>query len=141
MSQRPAERLPACCPYLFYDDVEGAVRFAIAAFGMTERFLDRNEHGEVSHAQVAYGSAVVMLGKTSAHTGQRPRKSPTSSGYLNAGVYLFVDDVEAHARSARQAGATILMEPANMHWGDRLYTAEDPEGQLWMFASPGTSLP
>jgi len=141
MSQLPSERPPACCPYLFYDDVEGAVRFAVAAFGMTERFLDRNDQGEVSHARVAHGSAVVMLGKTGAHTGQRSRKSPTSSGCLNAAVYLFVDDVDAHARVAREAGATLLMEPANMHWGDRLYCAEDPEGQYWMFASPATSPP
>jgi uncharacterized glyoxalase superfamily protein PhnB len=137
MPNYPSDRPSACCPYLFYDDVARAIRFLTETFGLEERVVDRDEGGRVQHAQLAYGSAVVMLGETGAHAGYRPRKSPAAAGSLNAGVYLFVDDVEAHVRRARAAGAKILMEPTAMHWGDRLYCAEDPEGQFWMFATPG----
>ena len=48
-------------------------------------------------------------------------------------VHLYVDEVEAlHAR-ARAAGADVPdleLSPA----GDRRFTAEDPEGQVWVFA-------
>lgn len=136
MPNYPSDRPSACCPYLFYDDVEAAVRFLTAAFGLTERFVDREAGGRAHHAQLSHQSSVIMLGETGAHAGYRARKSPISAGSLNAGVYLFVDDVDAHAQRAREAGATIVMEPATMHWGERLYCAEDPEGQFWMFAKP-----
>jgi uncharacterized glyoxalase superfamily protein PhnB len=124
-----------CCPYLFYDDVARAVRFLADAFGLEERFVDRDPSGQIQHAQLGLGDGVVMLGGTGTHEGYRPRKSPAALGGLNGGVYLFVDDVDAHARRAAQVGARILMQPADMHWGDRLYCAEDPEGQFWMFAT------
>ena len=136
MTQYPTERPAQCSPYLFYDDVAGAVGFLIRTFGFTERFVDRDATGKASHAQLTYGSAVIMLGETGAHQGYVPRRSPKTSGSLNAGIYLFVEDVDAHARRSREAGATIVMEPADMHWGDRLYCAEDAEQQFWMFAAP-----
>jgi uncharacterized glyoxalase superfamily protein PhnB len=125
-----------CCPYLFYEDVARAIRFLVDAFGLEERFADKDPSGKIAHAQLGYRSGVVMLGATGSHAGYRPRKSPDALGGLNGGVYLFVDDVDAHARRAAQAGAKILMQPTDMHWGDRLYCAEDPEGQFWMFATP-----
>ncbi len=134
MSPEPAAT-PPCSPYLFYDDVAGAVRFLVEAFGLQERFVDRDEAGKVQHAQLGHRAGMVMLGATGAHTGYRPRRNPQALGGLNAGVYLFVDDVDAHASRAAAAGAKIVMPPADMHWGDRLYCAEDPEGQFWMFAT------
>ena len=137
MSSPSAAGATQCCPYLFYDDVARAIGFLREAFGLRERFVDRDEKsGRVHHAQLAYGNGVVMLGATGTHEGYRARKSPIALGGLNGGVYLVVDDVDAHARSAQAAGAKILMAPSDMPWGDRLYCAEDPEGQFWMFAAP-----
>ena len=61
-------------------------------------------------------------------------KSAGSLGALHAGVYVFVDDVDAHCAHARAAGASVLLEPGDQPWGDRMYCAVDPEGQFWMFA-------
>ncbi len=129
-----ASVLPPCCPYLFYDDVAAAVAFLQTAFGLEVRRMERNEAGKAEHAQVGYGEAIVMLGGTGSWPGYRSRKNPIALGGLNAGVYLFVDDVDAHATRARASGAVIAMEPADMPWGDRLYCAEDVEGHFWMFA-------
>jgi uncharacterized glyoxalase superfamily protein PhnB len=120
---------------LFYDDLPRAVDFLKQAFGLEERRVERNDTGDVQHAQLGLGTAVVMLGPTGSWSGYRPRKSPQELGGLNAGVYLFVDAADEHANRARAAGAKISMEPADMPWGDRLYCAEDPEGQFSMFAS------
>jgi len=125
---------PACYPYLFYDDLPAAIAFLKGAFGFDERFIDRTHEGKVNHAQLGIGAAAVMLGGTGSYAGYRPRRAPTGSGSLNAGIYLYIDDVDAHARKAAAKGAKIQMEPADMPWGDRLYCAEDPEGQFWMFA-------
>ncbi len=143
MSQHPSvSGATACSPYLFYDDVAAAVAFLTHAFGFAERFVDRDDKGHAHHAQVAHGAAVVMMGESYPATDKfKARKSPRSIDAVHAGVYLFVDDVDAHARRAREAGAEILMEPADMHWGDRLYCAADPEGQMWMFATPVRKVP
>jgi uncharacterized glyoxalase superfamily protein PhnB len=128
--------LPHAIPYLFYDDLEGAVRFLGAAFGFDPTFVDREE-GKITHATLRLGPAAVMLGPTHPRGSiVRPSRAPAVAGSINAGVYLFVDDVDAHCLRARGAGAEIAMEPADMHWGDRLYCALDREGQLWMFATP-----
>ena len=50
------------------------------------------------------------------------------------GVFVTVDDVDAHHARAVAAGATVIRSPADVEpTGMRLYTAEDPEGHRWMF--------
>ena len=123
---------PALSPYLFYDDVEAAARFIEEAFGFARVFESRTPDGALQHAQVAHGAGVVMLG----HTGEGLRlvKSAGALGALHAGIYVFVDDVDAHCARARAGGAKVLLEPGDQPWGDRMYCAVDPEGQFWMFA-------
>jgi uncharacterized glyoxalase superfamily protein PhnB len=126
--------MPPACAYLFYDDIGGAVRFLCSAFGFSERFVSKKDDGTIEHAQVQRGSCVVMLGPTHAK-GLLTCRNPKEAGSLNAGVYVFVEDVDAHARAAKEAGANVMMEPTDFHWGDRMYCATDPEGQFWMFAT------
>jgi uncharacterized glyoxalase superfamily protein PhnB len=54
---------------------------------------------------------------------------------VHAGVYVYVDDVDARCRRARAAGARIESEPEDKPWGDRMYTARDREGNQWYFAT------
>jgi uncharacterized glyoxalase superfamily protein PhnB len=61
-------------------------------------------------------------------------RSATRLGALHAGVYVFVDDVDAHHERAKGAGAKVLIPPGDQPWGDRMYCCTDPEGQFWMFA-------
>jgi uncharacterized glyoxalase superfamily protein PhnB len=118
MPNHPSDRPSACCPYLFYDDVSSAIHFLTATFGLEERFVDRDDHGKVHHAQLACGAAVVMLGETGVHAGYRARKSPVNAGSLNAGVYLFVDDVDAHVQRAR------ARRVQRSSWNRRICTGE-----------------
>ena len=119
-------------PYLFYDDVDRAARFLEAGFGFTRVFESLAPEGGLAHAQLTLGQGKVMLGKVG--PGLRPVLSAKALGTLHGGVYVYVEDVEGHFAIARSAGAEILLEPADMPWGDRMYCALDPEGQFWMFA-------
>jgi uncharacterized glyoxalase superfamily protein PhnB len=57
--------------------------------------------------------------------------------YVVDGVYVSVDDIDAHYERAVAAGATILSElKENTGIGQRQYGAEDLEGHRWMFATP-----
>jgi uncharacterized glyoxalase superfamily protein PhnB len=133
MSQPSVAPAPSLAPYLFYDDVGRAARFMQEAFGFTLVFTSPDSDGGLAHAQLAHGSGLIMVGHTGGG-GLRLVKSAGALCALHAGVYVFVDDVDAHCERARAAGATVLLEPADQPWGDRMYCAVDPEGQFWMFA-------
>ena len=131
-SQSASAASPSVAPYLFYDDVDRAARFLEEAFGFARVFESPAPDGGLAHAQLAHAAGKVMLGKVG--KGLRPVKSARSLDALHSGVYVYVEDVDAHCARARAAGAEVLLEPGDQPWGDRMYCAVDPEGQFWMFA-------
>jgi uncharacterized glyoxalase superfamily protein PhnB len=131
--QVAAAPTPSLAPYLFYDDVARAARFMQEAFGFTLTFTSPDPEGGLAHAQLAHEAGLIMVGHTGGG-GLRLVKSAGALDALHAGVYVFVNDVDAHCERARGAGAKVLLEPADQPWGDRMYCAVDPEGQFWMFA-------
>ena len=61
-------------------------------------------------------------------------KNPKQLGHVTQGLYIIVDNVDDHYLSAKQAGAKIIDEPEDQFYGDRRYSAADPEGHHWYFA-------
>jgi uncharacterized glyoxalase superfamily protein PhnB len=120
-------------PYLFYGDVARAVQFLQDAFGFRLVFSSPNPTGGLDHAQLRQGASVIMLGHAGGG-GLAMVARADALPALHAGVYVFVEDVDQHCAQSRDAGAKILLEPADQPWGDRMYCATDPEGQFWMFA-------
>ncbi len=53
---------------------------------------------------------------------------------MTVGLYVHVDDVDAHFERAKAAGAEIEGPPEDKPYGDRVYGALDPEGHQWWFA-------
>ena len=66
---------------------------------------------------------------------QSTTKSPTELGGTTAGVFLYVEDVDAVAQRAIDAGATVTMEVADQFWGDRFGSITDPFGHNWSIAT------
>ena len=60
-------------------------------------------------------------------------KMAADVGGSTVGLYLIVDDVDAHAERARAAGAEIFLGPNAKDYGGRGYSARDPEGNAWSF--------
>ncbi|HLF99439.1 MAG TPA: VOC family protein [Acidimicrobiia bacterium] len=129
MVQNPPENFPRLTPYLTYKDAGAALDFLTSAFGFDEQLRMPGPDGAVSHAELRYHDSVVMLGSPGPDA-----KSPKDLGGATVGIYLYVDDVDKHFEVAKQAGATIIEEPTDKFYGDRSYTAEDPEGHQWHFA-------
>ena len=119
-------------PYLTVDDAKGAIEFYKRAFGATERGIMAVPDGRIAHAELEIGDAVVMLcDKLPEFFG----KTPKELGGTTVSIFLFVDDVDAVFQRAEDAGATVLMEPDDQIWGDRLGQVEDPFGHLWLIAT------
>src|SRR5215475_7598092 len=120
-------------PYLFYADVAASLDFLVQAFGFEIRSVHKEPNGRISNAQATIGDAVVMMGPAQRAFGFA---SPATLPALHSGIVVYVDDVDAHCRRARAAGAKIEREPADQPYGVREYTARDREGNQWFFWTP-----
>jgi uncharacterized glyoxalase superfamily protein PhnB len=120
-------------PYLYYRDPAGALEFLSKAFGFELRGVHKDDRGSVMHGELGTGRSAVMLGPAQREFGFA---SPSDLPARHAGVWCYVDDADAHCARARTAGASIVREPADQFYGVREYTARDPEGQEWFFATP-----
>jgi uncharacterized glyoxalase superfamily protein PhnB len=133
MAMRVPEHHQRLIPYLYYRDPAAAIDFLAKAFGFTVRMVHKDDSGKVMHAQVGIGDATVMLGPAQA---EFSFASPAELPARHAGVWCYVEDVDAHCARARAAGAKILRGPQDMFYGMREYDARDAEGQEWFFATP-----
>jgi uncharacterized glyoxalase superfamily protein PhnB len=115
-------------PYLLYEDVPAALAFLERAFGFEEVLRFTGDDGVVNHAEARFGDAVLMMGNPGPDY-----RNPRHTGVEHVMLVVDVDDVDAHFRRARAAGATILHEPRDEAYGDRTYRAEDAEGYRWQF--------
>jgi uncharacterized glyoxalase superfamily protein PhnB len=118
-------------PYLLYSSCEDALDFLSRAFGFEEQLRFVGDAGYVNHAEMKLGHGVVYLGNPG--PGYR---NPKQLGQDTVGIYVLVDDVDAHFAQAKAAGAEIREEPTDQEYGERRYGAVDPEGHRWYFATP-----
>ncbi len=118
-------------PYLLYSDAGAAIEYLQRVFGCREEMRSTAPDGRVNHAEVTCpDGGVVMLGDPG-----EGYRNPRVLGAVTQMVHVYVDDVDGHYRRARQAGAVIERELADQPYGDRSYSAVDPEGHRWFFAT------
>ncbi len=118
-------------PYLLYEDVAAALDFLARAFGFREHLRLTGSEGYVNHAEMRLGDGAIFLGDPG-----DTYRNPKRLGQETVGVYVEVDDVDAHHAQATGAGAEIVAEPEDQAYGHRRYTVVDPEGHHWFFAQP-----
>jgi PhnB protein len=117
-------------PYLLYGDVAAMLEWLGAAFGFVETERQDDPTGSrVAHAEMELDGGRIMLGDPG-----DDYRNPRHVGTLTQLLYVYIDDVDAHYERARAAGAEIRDEPADQSYGDRTYSALDPEGHHWYFA-------
>jgi uncharacterized glyoxalase superfamily protein PhnB len=114
-------------PALRYDDAHAAAAWLERAFGFEPRMLHEGPDGSVAHAELRLGNGVLMLGSR--------RRDPANPWADRDGIYVAVDDVDAHHARAVAAGAEIVRPPADTDYGSREYSVRDCEGRLWSFGT------
>jgi uncharacterized glyoxalase superfamily protein PhnB len=121
---------------LDYADAGAAIEFLRSAFGFEETMRMDGDNGSVAHAELALGRTVISLSTVWREGGF---STPHELGGVHSQVWCEVEDVDAHFRRARAAGAVVLGEPVDQDYGFRTYRAVDPEGHRWYFAGPVSS--
>jgi uncharacterized glyoxalase superfamily protein PhnB len=133
-------------PFVGYEDAAAAIVWLERAFGFREKRDQRyEEDGTITHAELELNGAAIYLSAPAGYASPRTLREESDAArrsndnpWVIDGLFVQVDDVDAHHARAAAAGATILREPEEPGIGFRVYTAEDPEGHRWMFgqASP-----
>jgi uncharacterized glyoxalase superfamily protein PhnB len=112
-------------PHIIYKDLPAAIEWLSRAFGFREHY----RYGEPSGAQMHLGNAYIMV--RSARSGDATAKPGTEQ---TASLTVFVEDVDAHFRQAKSAGAKIVEELHEVMYGEKQYGVEDLEGHHWLFS-------
>ena len=119
-------------PYLMVEAAASAIEYYKKAFGATERLRMDTPDGKVGHAELEIGDSLVMLSDPTPEATTRP---PSELGGTSAGIFMYVNDVDAVVKKALRAGATVTMEVADQFWGDRFGSIRDPFGHEWSIAT------
>lgn len=110
-------------PTLQYRDARAALTWLNEAFGFEKLFEAPGPDGTIGHAELRLGPGVIMVG--SARDDRR----------AEPGIYVALEDVDAHYDRARSAGAEITRSLVDTDYGSRAYSARDLEGHEWHFGT------
>jgi uncharacterized glyoxalase superfamily protein PhnB len=125
---------PAIIPYIRYEDASAMLTWLEDAFGFKRRAV-YEEGAQIVHAEVTYGNGMFMTGSTREDDESVAQTPNQLGGAATGGMYVVVEDADAHCEQARAAGAEIVREPTDQDYGSRDYAARDPEGHVWSFGT------
>ncbi len=112
--------------YLTVDGALKAAEFYARAFGAEMvAALPADEQGRTCHVHLHVNGSSMMLSDAYPEHGH-PLQPPQSFT-----LTLMVEDIDARYAHAVAAGATAVMPPAEMFWGDRYGQLRDPFGVVW----------
>ena len=133
---------PRISSSIYYDDANAAIDWLCKAFGFEVQLKVASDDGGVVHSELVFGGGLVMVSGTGAEKAEKfpYRRTPSQlSGANTQNMLVQVEDVEAHCKRARLAGATIVSDPevhdyGEEYWADKTYEAVDIGGHHWWFS-------
>ena len=123
-------------PVLVCQNIAAEHDFLVNVLGFSSGGVQRSADGDAVHGEVRIGALTVWLHRVVA---EHKLASPLSLNAASSGLFVFVDDVDAHHTNARSRGAVPDSEPKDMPYGQREYGLTDIEGHRWWFATPCNS--
>ena len=122
-------------PALRYRNAAKAIEWLCEAFGFTEKMVVPGEGDRIVHAALVFDNGMIMLGEAETDYAKLV-EVPSPPDFVNTqGLYVVVDDADAHYARAKAAGAEIVLDLKTQDYGGRDYTCRDLEGHLWTFGT------
>lgn len=135
MDSSSSTQAPRIFPAFRFRDAGRMIEWLVATLGFTVHARFDNEDGTVGHAELAYGSSLIMLGQDredefGAIVGRAGAHTQGGKSF-----YIAVDDVDASFERASAAGARIEQGLTDRDYGSREFICRDPEGNVWCLGS------
>lgn len=124
-------------PSVRYRDAHAAIAWLVRVFGMTKQAVYVGKNNLVDHAQLTYGTGMLMLGSVREdgdyhHLMAQPDEV---GGKETAGLCLIVKDCDAAWERAKAEGAEVVQELNEPPYGGKAFAVRDPEGHTWWVGS------
>jgi uncharacterized glyoxalase superfamily protein PhnB len=123
---------PRIYPTFRYRDANKMLDWLVEAFGF-EVHVKYMQDDQVGHAELKLGSSMIMLGSVQDDAYGNMVGAPGDNS--GKSIYVAVANPDALFARARAAGAKILEEPTDRHYGSRDFICADPEGNVWSFGT------
>lgn len=108
-------------PYVHVENVEAFLDFLREAFDAEVKAATKIDD-VIINAEVRIGTSMIMV-------------APVRDQQLNpSSFYLYLENMDEVHQQAVTAGASVIMEPADMFYGDRNSGVRDPFGNTWWLA-------
>ena len=137
MSNFARECTSTVIPALRYRDAPAAIEWLCQAFGFEKKAVFPNADGTIGHAELTFGNGMVMLSSVVNNTPySKLLRQPDEIGRAETqSPCLIVSDCDAVYKTAKAAGAEMVIDIADMSYGGRGFTCRDPEGHVWYVGS------
>lgn len=122
-------------PHLVCTPCADAIEFYKKALAAEELSRAPGPDGRLMHAAIKVGPSIVFMADDFPEYCGGKSASPQSLGGTPVNMHLYVENCDAWVDRAAQAGATVIMPPMDMFWGDRYGVVTDPFGHKWAFAT------
>ncbi|MGB6439992.1 MAG: VOC family protein [Methyloceanibacter sp.] len=108
-------------PALRYRNAAAAIDWLCDAFGFERKMVVPGEGGREAHAELTLGNGMIMLGDVKTEYG-RLVAAPVKGDPVTQGIYVVVEDADAHYTRAKAAGAEIVLDIKTQdYWRPRLH--------------------
>jgi len=127
-------------PHLVVKDANAAIDFYKKALGATETMRMPAQDGKrLMHAEILIsGARVFLMDDFPEHRAPGDHVDavfpPDQMKGTSVTMHVEVENCDAAIKRARDAGATVTMEPWDSFWGARYARIIDPFGHSWSFA-------
>jgi PhnB protein len=124
-------------PHLVVKGGARAIEFYKTALGAIEINRSPEPNGErLLHAELKIGTSPLFLSDDFPEYAGGVSRAPAPGSPTPVTLHLDVPNCDAAVAQAAAAGATVIMAPMDMFWGDRYAKITDPFGHEWSFAHP-----
>jgi lactoylglutathione lyase len=120
-------------PVIYAGDVESVAAF-YRRLGFEEQVRLPGQDGGAGFIGLRRGDAELAVTTEDAPrvlAGVEPGPGPRHE------LFVYVDDVDGTITTLRDAGVSVVREPVDMPWGERVGFVADPEGNLVSLAGAG----
>ncbi|MFY9618496.1 MAG: VOC family protein [Pyrinomonadaceae bacterium] len=114
-------------PYVIVSDVHRQIDFIKEVFGAEGKIYGLGSQGGY-HSEYRIGDSLLMIG--GGGEGSKWKGTP-----VPASLHVYVQDVDGVYQQAIQSGATSLMPPTDMTYGERGAAIQDADGNHWYVAT------
>jgi uncharacterized glyoxalase superfamily protein PhnB len=125
-------KAPRIYPTFRYRDPAAMIAWLCDTVGFTVHARHPAE-GDVAHAELAYGSSMIMLGAVRDDAYGALVGAPGQDG--GKSIYVAVEEVDALHDRVVASGVVIEEGLVDRDYGSREFICRDPEGNLWCFGT------